>query len=294
MLRLTAVPSSLPWRLVCAALPQNLPESSATMAHSDNEASSGSTEAAVMLLRRACMHNGVAEGRQEEYAESALAFWCSSCPVHTVPPAPGAEELHPWTWACITAALRALPASLVASLEAEPAPPPDVGDATKPAQTAECMQLAHMVAVGVLSKGRALHQQLATSALQTLAAKTPGVYGGSGGECPYMEQWLAAATTCAHAVVTSADSRKHTQEVTTELLRSTRGLAEDLGDTGADPNAPMAQGSSDHEALLHKIRWQLLLVSYIAWHARLHHADGTVEVLSAASYVSLDLSLIHI
>lgn len=119
IVRYTPVPSSLPWKLVCASLPQNVLEPSVLNVPEADSAASEASESSIMLLRRACMHDGVAEGSQEEYAESALATWCSTCPVHTLPSTPSCAQVQAWTWACIVAALRSLPASLVSSFAPE-------------------------------------------------------------------------------------------------------------------------------------------------------------------------------
>lgn len=162
----------------------------------------------------------------------------------------------------------------------------------------------HATAIGVVAAGRSLHWPLAKATLHTLAANTPGDYGSSmhashAFKSSDAEQWIAAVSACAHAAATGGDNAQRVQDLVTELLQGIRPVAEDLtefsGSFSSDPHASDVHSgaSSSHRELtvdlLSRIRWRLLLVSYVSWHMHAHHAQCR-EVLTTANFISVGSS----
>eukprot|EP00892_Ulva_mutabilis_P009117 jgi/Ulvmu1/6578/UM003_0215.1 len=259
-------PADLPWQLSVAALTQD-------PAHSDaaSKLTRECDEGAVVLLRRACMHNAAADDAADEAAAAALAVWASGRPIHMLPHAPTAANLQRWSWACLANAYSAMPAKTLHEVLVAPAVGRGSGDVCSP-----CMR---WLAFGVVSAALPVHRPAATQLLHDIAGVAPVA---TDGELPGV--WVAAADACARAVAADPAGLLSVAEAVTELLNSTEEATENVPHGSGEAGRKAAQGTASgggagaKDPSSRRVRWKLTVVAMVAWHVHHVHQDESVVV----------------
>lgn len=264
--RLLPEPSDLPFRLGAASLMHQPAIKGVDAAALPREAGEG----AVVLLRRACMHDCTSNDAEEEAAAAALAVWASGRPTHTFPHPPSSAELQRWGWACLAAAYSAMPAKTLHEVLVSPPRGGDTGGA--------CSTCMRWLAFGLVGADLSVHGPAATQLLLGIAEGPPGaatreVFG----------EWVAAAAACATAVVGGEGRQAAVAKTVTEVLNSARETAEGMTDDSGEGGTQQRQGGVTGGGLLESsarsrsVRWKLTVVSLVAWHAQhVHQQDCRV------------------